>query len=80
MEKTGYSTSEFSQGAGDPEHPFRVLAAVSFKPFSHFAALRLRQVAEMNAQEFAAGLPAFLNLQIGVAAPRQQRQDRLDRS
>ena len=35
----------------------------------YLAALCLRHIAEVDPEVFEAGLPAFLNLQIGVAAP-----------
>ena len=56
-------------GVGDPDHFPGVLPAVSLKLLPHLAAFRPRHIAEMNAQVFETGPLAFLNLQIGVAAP-----------
>jgi hypothetical protein len=55
------------------------LAAITLKLSAHLELLILRHVAEVNAQEFETGLSALLNLQIGVAVARQDRQDGLDR-
>jgi len=55
------------------------LAAIPLKLAAHLLTHVLRHVADMSAQKFLTRLPALLNLQIGVAVARQDRQDGLDR-